>query len=101
MILRQTSRTKLRLKQLDGYFEDLIIRLINHAHEAGINVQVLKANKYSCEIYLENKEGKPYKNSKTYDKLWTLAESLNLNKEGLNRISEISFELSKKLRGSK
>lgn len=101
MILRQTKKTKLKLKQLDNYFEDLVIRLINHAHEIGINVQVLFAKGFSCEIYLENKNGKAYRNSKTYEKLWDLATSLNLNSEGLDRIDETRFQLSKKARGKK
>lgn len=43
MPIKQTDSTKLKLKTLDPEFEDLIIRLVNHCHERGINVQVAQA----------------------------------------------------------
>ena len=49
MVIKQNSSTKLRLKTLDPDFEDLIIRLINHCHERGINVQVSQAHRSNEE----------------------------------------------------
>lgn len=49
MTIKQTDSTKARLKTLDPEFEDLIIRLINHCHERGINVQVAQALRTNAE----------------------------------------------------
>lgn len=49
MTLKQTDSTKARLKTLDPDFEDLVIRLINHCHERGINVQVAQALRTNAE----------------------------------------------------
>lgn len=49
MILKQTDSTKKKLKTLDPEFEDLVIRLINHCHERGINVQVAQALRTNAE----------------------------------------------------
>lgn len=49
MVFKQTDSTKKRLKTLDPDFEDLIIRLINHCHERGINVQVAQALRTNAE----------------------------------------------------
>ena len=43
MPIKQTDSTKQKLSTLDPEFEDLIIRLINHCYERGINVQVAQA----------------------------------------------------------
>lgn len=49
MTIKQTDATKAKLKTLDPDFEDLIIRLINHCHERGINVQVAQALRTNAE----------------------------------------------------
>ena len=95
MILRQTDKTKKELQLLKEPFDDLVIRLVNIAHEQGISVQVLKAKGFSCKFCLQNKEGKVYKNARTYEKLWELAEELGLVKEGLIRVSDIDYKLGK------
>lgn len=48
-VIKQTDATKAKLKTLDPDFEDLIIRLINHCHERGINVQVAQALRTNAE----------------------------------------------------
>lgn len=48
-VIKQTPSTKTKLKTLDSDFEDLIIRLINHCHERGINVQVSQALRTDAE----------------------------------------------------
>ena len=49
MTIKQTDSTKARLKTLDPDFEDLVIRLLNHCHERGINVQVAQALRTNAE----------------------------------------------------
>lgn len=48
-VIKQTNATKTKLKTLDSDFEDLVIRLINHCHERGINVQVAQALRTNAE----------------------------------------------------
>ena len=91
MILRQSPKTRDALKQLKEPFDDLMIRLINIAHEQGISVQVLKARGFSCKVCLENRSGKMYNNARTYEKLWELAEELGLTGEGLKRKNEQDY----------
>lgn len=49
MVIKQTDATKKKLATLDSEFEDLVIRLINHCHERGINVQVAQALRTNAE----------------------------------------------------
>lgn len=95
MILRQTDKTKKELQLLKEPFDDLVVRLVNIAHEQGISVQVLKAKGFSCKFCLQNKEGKVYKNARTYEKLWELAETLGLIEEGLMRTGEAEYKLKR------
>lgn len=69
MTLKQTESTKNKLKTLDPDFEDLIIRLINHCYERGINVQVsqaLRTNEEQQALYDigRTKPGKKVTNAK-------------------------------------
>ena len=48
-MIKQTESTKAKLKTLNEEFEDVIIRLINHCHERGINVQVAQALRTNAE----------------------------------------------------
>jgi hypothetical protein len=91
MILKQSQKTREELKKLKEPFDDLMVRLINIAHEQGISVQVLKARGFSCRICLQNKEGKVYNNARTYEKLWDLAGDLGLVSEGLKRKNECDY----------
>lgn len=92
MILKQTDKTRKELQLLKEPFDDLVVRLVNIAHEQGISVQVLKAKGFSCKFCLQNRKGKTYKNARTYEKLWELANRLNLVEEGLTRTSESEYK---------
>ena len=92
MILKQTDKTRKELQLLKEPFDDLVVRLVNIAHEQGISVQVLKAKGFSCKFCLQNKEGKIYNNARSFEKLWELANRLNLVEEGLTRTSESEYK---------
>lgn len=116
MVLKQTEATKQKLKTLDPDFEDLIVRLINHCHERGINVQVAQALRTNAEqqalydigrtkpgkivtnakpgtsfhnyaaavdLFFINDKGDAYWDTKTFKKVWKVAQEIKLDKEGL------------------
>jgi peptidoglycan L-alanyl-D-glutamate endopeptidase CwlK len=116
MVMKQTDATKARLKTLDPDFEDLIIRLINHCHERGINVQVAQAYRSNeeqqalydigrtkpgkvvtnakpgtsfhnyaaaADLFFINEKGEAYWDVKAFKKVWSVAQEIGLDKQGL------------------
>jgi len=83
MPIKQTDTTKQRLKTLDPDFEDLIIRLINHCHERGINVQVAQAYRSNEEQQVlydigRTKPGKTVTNAKPGTSFHNYAAAVDL-----------------------
>lgn len=100
MIYKQTDSTKKRLATLDPEFEDLIIRLINHCHERGINVQVSQAyrsNEEQQALYDigRTKPGKAVTNAKpgtSFHNYGAAADLFFLNEKGEAYWSTLAFK---------
>lgn len=100
MVIKQTDATKAKLKTLDPDFEDLIIRLINHCHERGINVQVAQALRTNAEQQAlydigRTKPGKIVTNAKpgtSFHNYGVAADLFFLNDKGQAHWNVIGFK---------